>query len=138
MPKTKEEKRAYAKQYYQNNQERLKTEAREKRRQNPEWSLKYYHDLSLDEYNQLLAQQNNVCAICHNPQDIVLNGNVKRLYVDHCHITGKIRGLLCNNCNAGLGRFKDDPMKLINALFYLKQSGVYFSVDDLIKGMKNE
>jgi hypothetical protein len=65
--------------------------------------------------------QNNLCAICGNPQHQFHKGTRKRLYVDHDHKTNKVRGLLCNNCNAGVGRFKDEPDRLRSAADYLER-----------------
>lgn len=61
----------------------------------------------------MLEMQGGVCAIC--------GGKDKnfRLAVDHCHQTGKIRGLLCSACNKAIGGFKDSPMLLIKAMRYL-------------------
>jgi len=55
------------------------------------------------------------CAICGNP------GGKKRLCVDHDHVTGKIRGILCDNCNVGIGRLKDDIGLLYRAIDYLEE-----------------
>jgi hypothetical protein len=65
--------------------------------------LKREYGLSLEEYSDLLAHQQNVCAICKNP-------TVKRRYlsVDHDHKTKKVRGLLCQRCNSALGLFGDN------------------------------
>ena len=68
------------------------------------------------EYNTLLQKQNHCCAICSHPH---IDEKGKRLHVDHDHITGKIRGLLCNHCNLGLGHFKDNPFFLATAMWYL-------------------
>ncbi len=67
------------------------------------------------EYYSLLKQQNNCCAICQQS----VNTFKKFLSVDHNHITGKVRGLLCGACNIGLGMFKDSPEKLEKAKAYL-------------------
>jgi hypothetical protein len=48
------------------------------------------------------------------------NTGISRLSVDHCHNTGKIRGILCTKCNTGLGSFKDNIELLMNAIKYLK------------------
>ena len=58
-------------------------------------------------------KQNHACAIC---------GRVMKdkLFLDHCHKSGKLRGLLCCTCNSGLGMFKDNPELLDNAIRYLK------------------
>jgi len=60
-----------------------------------------------------LTEQDGYCIICFEKCDDVL-------VIDHCHITGKVRGLLCQQCNAGLGNFKDDPKRLEKAISYLK------------------
>ena len=80
--------------------------------------LKYRYDLSLEEYNSLLEKQNNVCDICGC--DFSKDGDKE--CVDHCHETGKIRGVLCNKCNTGLGMFKDNIGNLKNAILYLKKT----------------
>ena len=64
----------------------------------------------------MFKEQNGVCAICGSPEVSDRNSN---LCVDHDHETGKIRGLLCNKCNRGLGYFLDNPKILKNALKYL-------------------
>lgn len=84
-------------------------------------NLKHNFNITEIEYNNLLKIQNNCCAICksnfsHNHQ----NGKSASLAVDHCHDTGKIRGLLCSKCNLGLGQFKDNENFLIQAIEYLK------------------
>jgi hypothetical protein len=72
------------------------------------------------EYEELLKVQNGVCAICGRTETARgQNGELKRLAVDHCHKTGKVRGLLCFNCNAALGKFKDSPVLLAKAITYL-------------------
>ena len=76
--------------------------------------LKYKFGITLSQFNEMSKQQNDCCLICNKPET---NGN--RLSVDHCHKTGKIRGLLCDSCNVGLGRFKDDKTILEQAVKYL-------------------
>lgn len=73
--------------------------------------------LTPQEYDVLLESQGGVCAICKQP-----NPNETFMPVDHDHVTGKVRGILCPNCNNGLGRFKDDVDRLSNAIDYLKDS----------------
>lgn len=72
-----------------------------------------------DEYIWLWHEQNGKCAICKEPETSLYRGNVRSLAVDHDHTTGKIRSLLCNSCNNGLGRFKDDISRLQAAIDYL-------------------
>lgn len=81
-------------------------------------SLKYYQ-LTEKMYNTMLEAQNYVCAICKRPERHVVRGATKRLAVDHCHATGKVRGLLCAHCNQGIGRFDDDPSLLMAAADYV-------------------
>ncbi len=75
----------------------------------------YHYGLTLEQYNEMLTSQNGVCKICAGPD----NGPWGTLAVDHCHITGKVRGLLCAKCNKGLGQFKDDTELLDKAKSYL-------------------
>lgn len=84
-------------------------------------SLKNTNGITLEYYNMLLSQQQGVCAICGNEETRVdvRTGKTKNLSVDHCHTTGKIRGLLCDKCNNGLGRFRDNPDFLAKAISYL-------------------
>ena len=86
--------------------------------------LKLRFNITLEQYNQILKDQDNKCAICKNPETIKSNytGKIKNLAVDHDHKTGKIRGLLCYNCNGSLGKFKEDFQILENALNYLKSN----------------
>lgn len=62
----------------------------------------------------MLADQKNACAICKSPFR-----NAKDTHVDHCHSTGAIRGILCMECNTGLGKFKDNIGLLLTAIDYL-------------------
>ena len=70
-------------------------------------------DMSESEFQDRLAAQGNKCAICSKE---IVGRDIHR---DHCHSTGEWRGLLCNNCNRGLGHFQDDPELLVAAAFYL-------------------
>lgn len=69
-------------------------------------------------YNDLLMKQNGKCAICGDIE--VRYGQPIALSVDHDHTTNKVRGLLCGNCNRGIGLLKDDPDTLFRASIYLK------------------
>ena len=73
--------------------------------------------ITIEEYEQRLQEQNNVCAICKTPTTKL----TRLLDVDHCHETGKVRGLLCMHCNRGLGLFRDSQESLLEAVNYLKQ-----------------
>lgn len=77
--------------------------------------LRAEYGISLEEYEALLADQDGKCAICKTEQC----ETKKSFAVDHDHVTGVVRGLLCKNCNIGLGMFKDDTFRLKAALEYL-------------------
>lgn len=79
--------------------------------------LKWAFNITLDDYNNMLNKQNNSCAIC----GISRSSLKKDLYVDHCHKTGKIRELLCDGCNRGMGQFKDNIDLMSKALTYLEK-----------------
>jgi hypothetical protein len=75
------------------------------------------YGLTQEEHQDILVKQNNLCAICQKH----IEGKV--LCVDHDHTTGKVRGLLCGNCNVGLGNFKDNTEVLQAAIAYLQKYG---------------
>lgn len=79
--------------------------------------LKRLYGMSREEYFDMLEKQGGVCAICDEP-----SGGGRYLAVDHDHATGMVRGLLCGNCNNGLGRFKDNPARLRAAAAYLEEA----------------
>lgn len=85
--------------------------------------IKRVYSLSIDEFKILLEKQNNVCKICKQPEKGIDRRSklIKQLSTDHCHKTGKVRGLLCRNCNQGLGHFKDSIKFLIEAAKYLHE-----------------
>jgi hypothetical protein len=72
----------------------------------------------------MAEHQNNLCAICQQPETATLNGKIKRLAVDHDHTTNQTRELLCNNCNSMLGYYNDNPELLEKAANYLKKHAV--------------
>lgn len=80
-------------------------------------ALKYSYNITYEQFERLGAAQGNVCAICRQPND---TSRTKRLFVDHNHSTGRLRGLLCHACNAGLGYFREDPTLFLRAVAYLK------------------
>lgn len=73
--------------------------------------------LTVEEYNQLVKDQNGVCKLCNRFRP---NKRAKRLCVDHDHKTGKIRGLLCDPCNRSLGVLGDTVEQFEQILDYLK------------------
>jgi len=85
-------------------------------------ALKSSFNISLEDYKQMLHEQNYKCAICNTET----SSGKGSFHVDHCHTTGKIRGLLCHYCNVGLGNFKDNSEILKKAIKYLKKEGLHY------------
>lgn len=85
-----------------------------------EYDLKKRFGITLDDYNCMMDEQDGKCAIC----GAIYGDNFGNpLTVDHCHKWGHIRGLLCRNCNYGLGNFDDNVEYLHNAIRYLNETG---------------
>lgn len=80
------------------------------------------YGLTLEEYEKLQLEQNGLCAICKKLETRKFKGKIAKLSVDHDHITGKYRGLLCNACNTGLGKFQDNILVLEATIEYLKKN----------------
>lgn len=78
----------------------------------PKRWLQRSYGISPEEYDAMVEAQNGLCLICQERPE-------RGLCVDHCHERFKVRGLLCNNCNVGLGHFNDDPVRLLRAASYL-------------------
>ena len=125
-------KRAYSKKHYQENKEAKQKSEKLYRSLNPEKSKlrskKYWENnkykcemarinkvfgLSQEQYETLLKMQQGLCYIC--------NIQLLKMNIDHCHKTGKVRKLLCTDCNVGLGFFKDNPEVIHKALLYIKE-----------------
>lgn len=94
--------------------------------------LKNRYGISLDEYRELFRLQGSRCKICNVHQDNLS----KKLHVDHDHKTREVRGLLCRDCNNGLGHFKDQPNRLIEAVRYLGAKMKMYTDED-IADLKN-
>jgi hypothetical protein len=102
--------------YYREHRKAYKTEYSDK-------DLQRKYGISLLEYSQLFMSQGGKCAICNSDYGGHRNGEQKALAVDHCHTTGKVRGLLCESCNQGIGKLKDDVKILQSAIRYLTNPG---------------
>ena len=74
----------------------------------------------MQEYDQMFDDQDGRCKLCGKSPE---GSRYKKLYVDHNHTTGKVRGLLCMECNFGLGKFKDDAELLLKARAYVLSDG---------------
>ncbi len=119
-----ETKRAKWRAYYWKNPEkyRLKSKNKDKIKAKSIYyrsRLKTSYGITPEDRLELLKKQEGKCAICRSEYSDSRNRN---LAIDHCHTTKKVRGLLCSNCNNGLGRFKDNVILLQNAIAYLGKS----------------
>jgi hypothetical protein len=91
---------------------------------NHEHHIKYRYGIPAIEYHEKLEAQNHACYICKQPENVVVNGKVIRLAVDHDHVTEKVRDLLCIRCNRVLGSVKDNPKLLKEMANYLSRHGI--------------
>lgn len=78
--------------------------------------LKWKYGITLDQWNQMFQDQNGLCLICKTDKP-----TGSGWHTDHDHVTGKVRGILCNNCNIGLGAYRDNPELLRKAADYLER-----------------
>jgi hypothetical protein len=81
--------------------------------------LREKFDLTLEQFEEMNNRQNGKCAICGNPETQMRDGKVKTLAVDHRHHPWKIRGLLCSDCNTGIGKLKENYGTLLSSIAYL-------------------
>lgn len=121
--KTSKRKRDYAREYRARRKKDVKW-----RRAQKKYMLAYQRKhalrmqlqrkgLTLKDYDRVVSKQGKTCAICRGPPD----GLWKKYSIDHCRKTGKMRGLLCNKCNLGIGYFRDNPLLLKKAIAYLRR-----------------
>lgn len=106
----------YYRQYKKENNEQLKKSWRDASKRHYEISdnarIKHLrkYGLDLDGYDRLFVEQSGKCKICSREISLV---------IDHCHVTGKVRGLLCNGCNLALAYFEEKPDRMQKAIEYL-------------------
>lgn len=94
---------------------------RDSRRHKRNYHLRKMFGITTDDEQRILAEQGGVCAICGRPVP-VLGERGASGHVDHDHATGRVRGILCFSCNAGLGLFRDDISRLRSAIAYLERA----------------
>ena len=118
------------KKWRENNRDKRDTHQRRYLERNPEarketirkskyTHIKRVYGLSKEQFYEMMKNQNDCCAICFARKE---EQHYKTLSIDHCHKTGKVRGLLCSNCNTALGLFKDNKDSIQRAIQYLEQS----------------
>jgi hypothetical protein len=122
-PDSKETKNKWTKK----NRKRINAKARLYRAKNTKkfksYTLKRDFGITLEQYETTLELQNGLCKLCNEPEKTFhQSGKLKDLAVDHDHLTGKIRGLLCWVCNTGIGKLKDSPELLRKAANYIEES----------------
>jgi len=125
-----EKEKAKRKEHYNSNKAVYLEKAYNWREQNPEKrqlsekkrSLKKKYNLDWSDYLVMFEVQDGKCAICNIPLSVHVNEYFPSACVDHCHKTGKIRGLLCYSCNLVLGYARDDVSILDSAKAYLNVS----------------
>jgi hypothetical protein len=111
---------------YDSNKEKHREAQREWRRNNLEHArlrdfkhhLRSEFNLTLEQFEAMFEAQGQCCGICRKPR-----AAMRKLCVDHCHATLKVRGILCDNCNFGIAQFRDNPMFLHYAIEYLQRHG---------------
>jgi hypothetical protein len=124
-PEKRERNRLKNIEWRKNNPEKYKKAVAAWRARNPSYEetlkLKLRYGITPQDYEQMHQAQNGLCAICGNPETARHNksNEVQKLAVDHCHKTGKVRGLLCQDCNRGIGKFKDSVILMEKAIKYL-------------------
>lgn len=115
----KERAKRYARKWRAENPERANSRSRAWRKKNPEKTksaeLRFRYGITLDDYNAMAVAQRGACAICAKVSS-------RRLHVDHDHLTGSVRGLLCRPCNHMLGLSRDNADVLAAAIRYLADS----------------
>ena len=101
--------------YYHNNKDKVRAISRA-------CKYKATFGITQEDYDNFVEAQGNKCAICAKEETTLANnGKIKRLSVDHCHITGEVRGLLCYHCNLVLGHARDNPEILESCIKYLQK-----------------
>lgn len=124
-----DEEKALRRQNYASNKEAYKARSRVWKLENPDkvystvharkQKIKSIYGLSWETYEDMFLKQGGKCKICGDSKELWPEKKTDGLYVDHCHATQAVRGLLCCRCNAGLGQFRDNPVFLKSAVEYL-------------------
>ena len=118
--------------YYKANAERLRRRSQQYRDENPELGryirrnshLRRKYGISVQDYDDMLERQQGACAICEKSAEVV-----GKLFVDHDHATGLVRGLLCHTCNVGIGALKDSPELMLAAASYITEAQTENGID---------
>lgn len=126
--KNKDKIREYTKQQKQNNPQTSTIWRKKNKDKIKIYSFRYgtgkRYGITNQQYEEMFKNQEGLCKICKKPETCLsgVTKEVQRLSIDHSHETGQIRGLLCSNCNRGLGMYKDSPDLLRKAALYLEEN----------------
>ena len=130
----------WARKWRENNREKCRAQHREdSRRQRAkngeaiqEMDAARRYDISIEEYRWIQSAANGLCAICGRPEMRTYKSKTKRLVVDHCHATGRVRGMLCHSCNTMLGMAGDRAEVLQRGIEYLTSGGALYCNDRVL------
>jgi hypothetical protein len=121
-PEQHAKKLEYMRSYSAKNRERIKARSREyyknNRERHLEYQMKFAYGIDQAQWDELFKKQNGLCALCGSAG--CGGKRAGKLYVDHCHETKRIRGLLCHKCNGGIGALGDNEDGLLRALAYVR------------------
>lgn len=121
----REKRKAHSKAYYHANkikvQEYKKVHHAQNRLSVRSRRLLMTYGMTVEMYDMMVAKQKGLCAICNKPETRSINGVICGLAVDHCHVTKKIRSLLCTRCNTAIGLLQEDPSACEAAASYLRR-----------------
>ena len=121
----KEQLKQYHADYYAKNKDKIKSYPSQLKHASKDAHLRRTYGIQIEEYNRLLTEQDGVCAVCQKTETTKhQNGKTTSLCVDHCHSTGRVRGLLCRNCNGGIGKLQESAELLRKAAEYLERNKI--------------
>lgn len=116
-PNTRE-RREVKSAWYQANKKSVQIRNKKWRADNPDYFLLRNYGITEAQREQLILDQNGACAVCQTDLDTL---GAKHTHTDHCHTSGVVRGVLCVQCNTGLGSFRDSLRVLKAAITYLRK-----------------
>ena len=114
-PRFKTNNRKLKRQWYASNPQKEKDRIEAWHSSHPGYLIKKKYGLSIEQLNAIIQVQDDKCPICQTPL-----ATVGQQCIDHDHVTGFNRGVLCHNCNIGLGMFRDSIDSLLRAVRYLQ------------------
>lgn len=112
---------SYARQYRKDSPEKTRATYKKRYKRIRESALRRKYDISLEDYESMLKDQDGKCGICGTMTPSNRKA-VKHMYIDHCHTTGQVRGLLCSKCNSSIGLLNDDPALVRRAVTWLEEA----------------